>query len=58
MVDYPTLNKTEVAVGKLKNNRVPGQYNLPTELLKHGSKTVSAYLHDLDKRKNIQRVEH
>ena len=35
MVDYFTPNETEVVVGKLKNNKAPGQYNLPAELLKH-----------------------
>ena len=45
VVDYPTLNETEVAVAKLKNNKAPGRDNLPAELLKLGDKTVNAHLH-------------
>ena len=30
----PQLNKTEVAIGKLKNNKHPGQDNLFAELMK------------------------
>ena len=41
IVDCPTLNDIEVAVGKLKNNTAPGQNNLPTELLKHRGETVN-----------------
>ena len=29
VVDYPTLNEIEVAIGKLKNNKAPGLNNLP-----------------------------
>ena len=36
MVEYPTLNKKEVAVVQFKNNKAPEQNDLPTELLKHG----------------------
>ena len=45
MVDYPILNEIEMAVGKLKNNRASGHDILLAELLKHGGKTVNAYLH-------------
>ena len=38
VVDYPILNEIEVAVRKLKNNKAPGQDNLPAELLKHGER--------------------
>jgi len=36
-IDAPTTEETEIALKKLKNNKVPGTENMPAELIKCGS---------------------
>lgn len=44
-----TLSYEEVkrALGKLKNNKAPGQDGIPTELLRYGGKTLTSALYEL-----------
>jgi len=43
-IDVPTIEETETALKKLKNNKVPGTDNILAELLKIGSDRLEQWL--------------
>ena len=44
-VEPPTLDEIKKAIRELKINKAAGKYELPAELLKHGSKKLYQMIH-------------
>jgi hypothetical protein len=47
LVPEPSLVEVEIAIGKLKSYKSPGNDNIPTELIKAGGETLCCEIHRL-----------
>ena len=47
LVPEPSAFEVELAIGKLKNHKSPGIYQIPAELIKAGGRTICSAIHKL-----------
>ena len=47
LVPEPSAFEVELAIGKLKNHKSPGIYEIPAELIKAGGGTICGEIHKL-----------